>query len=95
MAEYIEREQTIKAVVSAMPKALGHGISAIAMVEIVDVIEELPTADVVEVRRGEWKGKPIAGYSNIRCSVCNAVFLSQTGNWQYCPNCGAKNGDSG
>lgn len=57
--------------------------------KIIDRIKNAPTADVVEVKRGEWKNKPIAGYSNIRCSVCNSVFTSQTGKWNYCPNCGA------
>ena len=60
---------------------VGHGYS---------VCLHYLSADVAEVKHGEWKGKPIAGYSNIRCSVCNAVFLSQTGKWHYCPNCGAK-----
>ena len=55
----------------------------------VDIIEEAPTADVAEVKHGEWKGKPIAGYSDIKCSVCNKVFPHQTGKWNYCPNCGA------
>ena len=53
-------------------------------------IDDVPTADVVEVKHGEWIGKPIAGYSTIRCSVCRDVFASQTGKWKHCPNCGAK-----
>lgn len=48
------------------------------------------TADVAEVKHGEWIGKPIAGRANIKCSVCGCVFLCQSGLWKYCPNCGAK-----
>ena len=61
-------------------------------VQVVDVadIENAPTADVVEIKHGEWKGKSIAGYSDIKCSVCSKVFPHQTGKWNFCPNCGTK-----
>lgn len=42
------------------------------------------------VRHGYWKGKPIAGYSTVRCSECGDVFMENEGKWNYCPNCGAK-----
>lgn len=51
---------------------------------------DAPTADVAEVKHGEWRGKPIAGYSDIKCSVCNTRFVQETGTWSYCPECGAK-----
>ena len=43
-----------------------------------------------EQKKGKWKGKPIAGYATVRCSVCNDVFLENAGRWNFCPNCGAK-----
>lgn len=59
-----------------------------------DTLEEIidcePTADVAPVVHGEWKGKPIAGYCTVRCSVCGSAFLDNDGRWKYCPNCGAK-----
>ena len=88
MARYIEREKTIKAVVSAIPKALGHGIPAIAMVEIVDAIEELSIADVEEVRHAYWVKASCSEWDgDANCSYC--------GNWdwsdkKYCSSCGAK-----
>lgn len=88
MAEYIEREKAIKAMVSTVPKALGHGVPAIAMVEIVDAIEELPTADVAEVKRAYWIKAPCSekdGDSN--CSACNHFDWSDC---KYCSECGAK-----
>lgn len=43
-----------------------------------------------ERKMGKWIGKPIAGYSNVRCSNCNNVYIDNSGKWNYCPNCGAK-----
>ena len=54
------------------------------------LIEDAPTINAVPVRHGYWKGKPIAGYSDVRCSQCGDVFMENSGNWNYCPNCGAK-----
>lgn len=42
------------------------------------------------VRHGKWIGKPIAGYSTVRCGECGDVFLENNGKWEYCPNCGCK-----
>ena len=46
--------------------------------------------DADEVRHGRWEGKPIAGYSTVRCSECGEAFMENSGKWNYCPNCGAK-----
>ena len=46
-------------------------------------INEQPTADVVEVVRGEWI--PHEGYS--QCNKCNSLWTVES---NYCPNCGAK-----
>ena len=43
----------------------------------------------VERTRGEWLGKPLAGYADIRCSRCKSVFDGQSGKWNFCPLCGA------
>ena len=52
-----------------------------------------PSADVVEVRYGEWE---IHAYGldgeDVYCSVCgNGSNLPY---WHYCPNCGAKMDDA-
>ena len=54
------------------------------------MIYEAPTEDVAPVVHGYWKGKPLAGYCTVRCSVCWSAFLDNAGRWNYCPNCGAK-----
>lgn len=54
-------------------------------------IDEAPTIDAEPIRYGEWIGKPmIGGYSRMRCSVCDNVFLDNKEKWNYCPCCGAK-----
>lgn len=46
-----------------------------------------PTADVEEVRHGEWtKSNPYNRFMN--CSVCG--FGQDHTAFNYCPNCGAK-----
>ena len=62
-------------------------------------IKNTPTADVVEVRHGEWRNRDLAGIS-IRgymvCSCCN-VMIPTCDDFRYClprlyfcPKCGAK-----
>ena len=51
-----------------------------------------PTADVVDVVRGEWiKPTDVMGFG--RCSNCNALWdysLIDNPFFNYCPNCGAR-----
>ena len=49
-----------------------------------DYLKKIPTADVVEVRHGEWKWDE--RFSDYRCSVCSSWDL-RTSN--FCSNCGA------
>lgn len=69
-----------------------------AILEIVEMIDEMPSANVVKL--GEWKKKPerVVSYGdiynvNIRyCSECgweirNPGWLKCE--WYFCPNCGA------
>lgn len=70
--------------------------------KIVDRIKNAPTADVVEVKRGEWlQTKEPLGYRGVDCVECSAChdswvldedFDFETVNvfWSFCPNCGAK-----
>ncbi|MBE6784162.1 MAG: hypothetical protein E7536_09155 [Ruminococcaceae bacterium] len=79
--EYIERE--------ALKKKLGdlhfpnYGYALIA-------INEMPAADVVEVKHGKWKY--CCTHNNkkyYRCSVCHYSYLIYE-NTQYCQHCGVK-----
>lgn len=53
-------------------------------------LNRLPTIDAVPVVHGHWIGKPLAGYSTVKCSVCGSAFVENNGKWKYCPDCGAK-----
>ena len=51
-------------------------------------INDVPTADVREVVRGEWILNDKIGTFKINtCSICG--FNSEA-EWNYCPNCGAE-----
>lgn len=52
-------------------------------------IQDAPTVEAKPVIHGEWIGKPLGGYSTVRCSNCKNVFLENQGKWNFCPDCGA------
>lgn len=89
MAEYIEREAVFKIVTDMICDCkVTHKGRAIRR-----NIKQLPVADVVEVRHGEW----IDSETNegAVCSLCKSFFDSYYGffadeQFKYCPNCGAK-----
>ena len=64
--------------------------------EVVGELEDMqPTADVVEVKHGEWLVNEFSYSKFITCSVCNSVIDSSYTNideneFDYCPYCGAK-----
>lgn len=57
------------------------------------MIEDAPTADVVEVKHGEWlEGDSDVGWELVRCSLCGkeqSLFQDEE-KPSYCPRCGAK-----
>ena len=101
MAEYIEREAAIKSAIGAM-----HGVSQIVAVDMVEALEGVPAADVVEVRRGEWidyeSDETYGPYESkewYKCSCCgnDAHGRCDEDPWysypilsDYCSFCGAK-----
>ena len=58
---------------------------------ITRVIENEPTADVAEIKRGRWErcdfSAPSGGYTMYQCSVCACLYYEPS---HYCPNCGAR-----
>ncbi len=76
--------------------------TAKSMVEFVNHIMDIPAADVVEVKHGEWlQTKEPLGHQDvdcIECSVCHDSWVIDEDfdfefhkqYWNYCPNCGAK-----
>ena len=64
------------------------------MIDVVKIlIDEMPAADVVEVKHGEWERIESDTSVHFRCSVChryrfhNGEMLRK---YKFCPNCGAK-----
>ena len=63
---------------------------AIAKELYINAIKKAPTADVVEVRHGEWE---ICGAFDdfLKCSLCHNSYPWMTASYyNYCPECGAK-----
>lgn len=86
MAEYIKRSDAIKAV---------NGQNAFTMTRgaLIDVLNEIPTADVVPVVHGKWEYIPqtLNTLSQLRCPFCGWWSLDPSidGAYNYCPECGA------
>ena len=84
--EYIDREEVILAVRHAWAKGL----------EPTQYIEQIPAADVAEVRHGRWI-RPHWKNSNYccDCSECGGEAMHRDYQWDkngiypICPNCGA------
>lgn len=76
---YIEREKAIEFIRNNTPHF--NGETTMQCVE--RSLTNVPAADVVEVRHGEW----INGVTGYTCSVCDKQ--EPTNRFLYCPNCGA------
>ena len=86
MAEYIEREATKQKIGDLHFQNYGIAITAIM---------EMPAADVVEVKNGEWHLLYNCANEGVYCSVCHKkVYKTDYANQKikspFCPNCGAK-----
>lgn len=93
MAEYIERGEVREAFYMEFDEDYAD-----------DIVNRLPTADVQEVRHGEWADYADSfwgriGRMDLRCSLCGkraSSFVGGTEDWwdnykpNYCPHCGAK-----
>ena len=103
MAEYIEREALLKKFSddeNQDNKSMGIGEFLFAVIR--GIIENQPTADVVEVRHGVWlQTQEPLGVRDVDCVECSACheswlidedteFDDYKRGWKYCPNCGAK-----
>lgn len=64
--------------------------------EFAEYLDEIPTADVQEVRHGKWVNESRLMYGPIsaQCSVCELFSGTWLRNapYKYCPHCGAKMG---
>ena len=91
MAEYLEREDVVKYLLSRKEDFLddyGKGWSA-GIGAASGICSEFPAADVAPVVRGRWDLLDDAGSKIVKwnCDRCNRISNSKT---DYCPNCGAR-----
>lgn len=90
---YIDKDSAIRTAIDMCVKVVGHGITQIDAVDIVDAFENIPTVDVVEVKHGYWKrGQWVddynaGGYYLAECNLCGCTQKKAS---NFCPNCGAR-----
>ena len=85
MAEYIERETAIRALMNDAPEQVGYSREDAA-----DCVRYMDAADVAPVVHGRWETNSDRPDSLI-CSVCKCGFdMWKHDPHNYCPNCGAK-----
>lgn len=98
MARYIDADNLINELSAACMPIYEKGITGILgdNSSIADIINEQPTADVQEVKRGYWISERDPDENNriqcFHCSVCDDDFhyIGAFVATKYCPNCGAR-----
>lgn len=90
MARYIDAE-LLKEVVLGWEPPLDNK-------QLEHEIDTMPTADVAEVKHGEWVSLTECSNAGVYCSVCHKKVYKEDYAWcnkrnklrsNYCPNCGA------
>ena len=86
MREYIDRQiafEEIRDAIQSHPSSFFNGITAARY-----ILDRIPTADVVPVRRGRWTER---GPSEYECPFCRKIiFADDERDRNYCCSCGAK-----
>ena len=86
MSRYIDvSEDAIKSIFKKLNHRNVYPKSSDEMI-LRNYLDEFPTADVVEVVRGEWKVSEL-GYPY--CSKCGTALTKSAPRTNYCSNCGA------
>ena len=89
MSDYISRDV---AIIEFMDNDIDH-IQAPNGKEAVQILSDIPAADVVPVVHAYWipqKGNHEFKEALMNCSACGYPVSRWTGNTNFCPNCGAK-----
>ena len=83
MADYIERDKVLEAILDLPPKMDEQGYGWLARGGLYQLIRDFKSADVAPVVHGRWKWS-----EGGQCSECG--FHNSNFGYNYCPNCGAK-----
>lgn len=98
MARYIDANKLSRDVISSWDRDTHKTIEASRIHRqehhhLMSIIEKQPTADVAEVKHGEWievdDGIDIGSGKHLECSICEKWKKDRIKS-NYCPNCGAK-----
>ena len=84
MAEYINREAAIRALLNDAPEQVSYSREDSA-----DCIRYMDAADVAPVRHGRWMYGDYYDIGDV-CSECDWDSQMTHPSYRYCPNCGAK-----
>ena len=90
---YIDRDKLISEIASISGNLNTRNVG--------EAISRVPTADVVEQKKGKWiiKDNPGTGWYRVTCSECGedvtsmipviGFFPNAKPTWNFCPDCGA------
>ena len=85
MADYIDREKTIKEVERLEMKGGNDDLTLIDSVEVFDLLFSLTAEEVAPIKHGKWIYEEYNDYP--RCNSCKKFSFTET---KFCCNCGAK-----
>lgn len=89
---YIEREKAIDEIDKWLDSVgyvtVGKGLTSYG--ELIGCLEDTPTADVVEVRHGQWQKYYKSGTTVSDGFVSSCCDMWNERETPYCPHCGAK-----
>lgn len=92
MSRYIDADKIEEVIRDDVPfgyfMASGYGVAMINRLEIAKILnDKIPTADVKEVKHGQWTKDRNFNDDLVRCSACHILSDRQP---NYCPYCGAR-----
>ena len=87
MSDYIKREDALDIILKYYPRSAKK-------LNIYREINNLPAADVAEVRHGHWEFPIFTDNDDVldprvKCSKCGKIEAAFA-RWKYCPNCEAR-----
>lgn len=89
MAEYIEREAAIDAIMKVYVRTAGYKARE-RVFEAKEAVHRLPVADVASVVHGRWVKHYRSGTTVAEGCVSTCCDMWNNRKSDYCPNCGAK-----
>lgn len=89
MSKYINADEFRKIVKDKQDTSMEFDDDWYAYDNVIEMLDEMPSADVVEAKYGYWKplnNDPVNHPMVSLCSECRYISYMRT---DFCPNCGA------